>query len=473
MMGFFADITDRKQAEGALAQAKADVEAHVVELNHQATTDALTGLSNRKYFEQYLSGLITRSADKKPGSLAVLFLDLDRFKLINDTLGHKMGDLLLNDVAGRLQSCLRSEDVLARMGGDEFIAILPCCNRRSIAESVASRMIDSISRPFNIQGKRFVMGASIGLTSYPSDGTDTIVLLKNADAAMHKAKQAGGGSFCWFTKDVGVDNLQRADMEMDICVALEKGQFNVYYQPIVSLDNRNIFAAEALLRWEHPEKGMISPSLFIPIAEEIGAIGRIGDYVLRAACAQTMAWRDEGIHLSQIGVNVSVRQIRDAGWLDSVSAALSDTGLDARCLNLEVTETDFAADQESIRETLRKVHELGIGMAIDDFGIGQSSLSRLKDFPGIHLKIDGSFVRDIEQNKRDNVLLRSIIEMAHNQSIQVTAEWVENEQQVEILRRIGCNFAQGYFISPALSADQFRDFAVERVFSTKRGSRAA
>jgi EAL domain-containing protein (putative c-di-GMP-specific phosphodiesterase class I) len=245
---------------------------------------------------------------------------------------------------------------------------------------------------------------------------------------------------------------------MEIRAALEKGQFSLCYQPIVSLAAGNIVAAEALLRWEHPEKGMISPSLFIPIAEDIGMIGQIGDYVLRAACAQTKAWRDEGIHLSQIGVNVSTRQIRDASWFDSVGAVLSETGIDARCLSLEVTETDFAADYGSIKKTLRKVQELGIRTAIDDFGMGQSSLSRLRDFPVSHLKIDGSFVRDIEHNKNDNALVRSIVEMAHSQGIDVTAEWVETESQMEILRSIGCDFVQGYFISPALPAEAFGDF---------------
>jgi diguanylate cyclase (GGDEF)-like protein len=391
----------------------------------------------------------------------VLFLDLDKFKLINDTLGHKIGDLLLIEVGERLQSCLRSEDVLARMGGDEFTVILPRCNRRSIAQSVAVRMIDSFNRPFDIQGHRFVVGASIGLASCPVDGADTVSLLKHADAAMYKAKQSGRGTFRWYSGDVGVENQQRADMEMDIRAALENGQFNVHYQPIVSLEDGNIIAAEALLRWEHPEKGMISPSLFIAIAEEIGLIGQIGDYVLRAACFQTMAWREQGIYLSQIGVNVSTGQIHEAGWLDSVIAVLTDTGLDARCLNLEVMEADFATDYESVRETLQKVRKLGICMAIDDFGMGQSSLGRLKDFPVSHLKIDGSFVRDIERNKNDNDLVRSIVDMAHRQGIKVTAEWVENEWQMEILRSIGCDFAQGYFISPALPAEAFGDFIRE------------
>ena len=459
-------LGDASEMASQARNAKEQIEESVVKLAYQASHDALTGLPNRNYFEQHLSELITGSAGKKLRSMAVLFLDLDKFKLINDALGHKVGDLLLIETGERLQSCLRSRDLLARMGGDEFTVILP--RSRSIAQSVASRMIDSISRPFEIQGHRFVIGVSIGLASYPSDGADAVSLLKHADAAMYRAKQAGRGTFRWFTGEVDVDNQQRVDMEMDIRTALEKGQFNVYYQPIVSLQDGNILAAEALLRWEHPEKGVISPSLFIPIAEEIGMIGQIGDYVLRTACAQTIAWRDEGIHLSQIAVNVSTRQVRDASWLDSVSAVLLDTGLDARCLNLELTETDFATDYGSMRETLRKVQELGIGLAIDDFGIGQSSLSRLKDFPVIHLKIDGSFVRDIEHNEDDSALVRSIIEMAHGQCMKVTAEWVETESQMEILRSMSCDFAQGYFISPALRAEAVGDFIREWTFAQQK-----
>jgi len=458
-------LGDASEMASQAKNAKEQIKENAIELAYQASHDALTSLPNRQYFEQHLSELITGSASRKSRSMTVLFLDLDKFKLINDTLGHKVGDLLLIETGERLQSCLRSDDLLARMGGDEFTVILPRCRSRSIAGVVASRMIDSISRPFDIQGHKFVIGASIGLASYPSDGTDTITLLKHADAAMYKAKQAGRGTFRWFTGDVDVDNQQRANMEMDIRSALEKGQFNVYYQPIVSLEDGNILVAEALLRWDHPDKGMISPSLLIPIAEEIGLIGKIGDYVLRMACAQTMAWRDEGIYLSQIAVNVSTRQVRDVGWLDSVSAALADTGLDARCLNLELTETDFAADYESMGETLQEVQKLGICLSIDDFGMGQSSLSRLKDFPVIHLKIDGSFIRDIEFNNSDDALVRSIIEMAHGQCMKVTAEWVETESQMEILRSIGCDFAQGYFISPALPADKFREFARTRLAS--------
>lgn len=440
----FSDISERKTHEDALA--------------YQATHDALTGLPNRQYFEQYLKDLISKRPGRRVSPMVVLFLDIDKFKMINDTMGHEAGDKLLVEVAERLQECLRSEDLLARMGGDEFTVIVPRCNKCSSAQRIATRMIESISRPFDIKGHKFVIGASIGLAGYPRDGEDVVELLKHADAAMYKAKQAGRGRFQWYSGDVDVENHQRAEMEMDLRTALEKCQFEVYYQPIVSLEDGSIHAAEALLRWEHSEKGMISPSLFIPIAEEIGIIGDIGDYVLRTACLQTMMWRDEGIYLSHISVNLSTRQICDLAWLESVETAVSETGIEPDRLDLEVTETDFAVDYDLIIEKLRDVQALGVGISIDDFGMGQSSLSRLRDFPVMHLKIDGSFVRDIERNKSDLALVRSIVEMARGQGIRVTAEWVENESQIEMLRSIGCDYAQGFHISPALPAEEFAKF---------------
>lgn len=455
----FSDISERK--------------AHEEMLSHQATHDSLTGLPNRESFERHLRERTASAAGQKRKMFDLMFMDLDKFKLINDALGHKVGDLLLVAVADRLRSCLRPNDVLARMGGDEFTVILQSAGRRSLTESVAARIIDSISRPFEIEGHKLVIGVSFGLAACPSDGTDSVTLLKHADAAMYKAKEAGRGTFRWFTGEVEAENRLRADMERDLRHALEDNHLKVHYQPVVRLDDGSLHGAEALMRWEHDEKGMISPSLFIPIAEEIGLIGLIGDYVLRTACSQTMAWRDEGMQLSQIGVNVSTVQIRDTSWLDSVKAAISNSGLDPRHLVLELTESDFAADYQSLRASLHEVQQLGIGISIDDFGMGQSSLSRLKDFDVIELKIDGSFVRDIEHDENDRALLKSIIEMAHDQGIKVTAEWVETEAQRDILRASGCDFAQGYFFSPPLPADEFRAFALEQMPSAKRKRRAA
>ena len=455
----FSDISERK--------------AHEEALSYQASHDSLTGLPNRECFERHLRERTASAAGQKRKAFDVMFMDLDKFKQINDTLGHNLGDLLLVAVADRLRSCLRSNDVLARMGGDEFTVIVQSAGRRSFTESVAARITDSIRRPFEVGGRKFVIGVSFGLAAYPSDGTDSVTLLKHADTAMYKAKEAGRGTFRWFTGEAEAENRQRADMERDLRRALENNHLKAHYQPVVRLDDESLYGAEALLRWEHDEKGMISPSLFIPIAEEIGLIGSIGDYVLRTACSQTMAWRDEGMQLSQINVNVSTAQIRDPRWLDLVRAAVSSSGIDPSHLVLELTETDLAADHQFLRASLHKVQELGIGIAIDDFGMGQSSLSRLKDFAVIHLKIDGSFVRDIEYNENDKALLNSIIQMAHDQGIKVTAEWVETEAQADILRSSGCDFAQGFFFSPPLPVDEFRAFALEQVPSAKRKRRAA
>ena len=452
----------------AVEAAKEEIEEKAVELGHQSTHDSLTGLPNRASFESSLGEHTASAVGKKRKVFDVMFMDLDRFKLINDALGHKVGDLLLVAVADRLRSCLRSNDALARMGGDEFTVIVQSGGRRSFTESVAARIIDSISRPFEIEGHKFVIGVSFGLAAYPSDGTDSVTLLKHADSAMYKAKEAGRGTFRWFTGEAEAENRLRADMERDLRHALEDNHFQVHYQPIVRLDDGTLHSAEALLRWDHPEKGMICPSLFIPVAEEIGLINTIGDYVLRTACSQTMAWRDEGMQMSQISVNVSTVQIRDTGWLDSVKAAISDSGLDPRHLVLELTESHFAADYRSLRTSLQKVQRLGIGIAIDDFGMGQSSLSRLKDFAVIELKIDGSFVRDIEYNENDKALLNSIIQMAHDQGIKVTAEWVETEAQANILRSSGCDFAQGFLFSPPLPVDKFRAFALAQTRKRKR-----
>ena len=501
VLGVFWDITERKRAEEEILQAKAELERLNAELeqalvvvkqsamladhargdaeekarvlDHASTHDSLTGLPNRQYLEARVQEHCEQAAAGKSVSFTVMFLDLDQFKLINDTLGHNAGDLVLVEVAARLRSCLRAEDILARMGGDEFTVIPHRRQSRSPVESVAVRILGSISRPYEIKGRRLVIGASIGLAMYPADGTDATTLLRHADAAMYKAKQAGRGTFRWYAGGTDTDDLVRLDLEGNLQSALDENQLRVYYQPIISLRDGSLRGAEALLRWEHPQRGMISPSVFIPVAEETGLITPIGDYVLRTACAQAKAWIDEGMPLSVIGVNVSIVQMRDDTWLDGVKAALSDTGLDAERLSLELTETAFTSDPHSLASLLRKIRGLGVGVAIDDFGMGHSSLSRLKDLPVSHLKIDGSFVRDAEDNDSGKAMLASIIEMAHNLGMEAIAEWVETKAQVESLRSSGCDFAQGYFFSPPLPADRFRAFALERTAPVSRKRRAA
>lgn len=461
---------------GQCATSWSDVserKAYEHELQMRSVHDPLTGLLNRQGFEERLGERLETNTGRGRSRLVVLFLDLDKFKIINDAMGHKVGDMLLVEVSRRLQSCLRSDDALARIGGDEFTAILSRCQRRSSAESVASRMLDVIGRPFDIQGHRFVIGASIGMAACPADGDDAGTLLKRADAAMYRAKQDDGVSIRWFSCDVDKDDLLRLELEADIRTALEQQQFRVCYQPIVRLADGSVHGAEALLRWEHPEKGMISPCLFIPIAERIGLMGAVGDWVLRSACGQAANWSSEGLVEPRMSVNVSAAQLREPGWLDSVRTALLDSGLAPEYLDLEITESDLSEDNGVLAEVLREARTLGIGICIDDFGVGQSSLSRFRDFPVTGLKIDGSFVIDVEHSPRDRALLQSIIDMARAQSVHVTAEWVETEAQMKFLHNAGCDFAQGYAFGPPLLPDKFREFAAQRASSTQRGRRAA
>lgn len=483
------DMTDRKLAEEELREANAEIDAvnrqlvsalsqanelarvaalareqieeDAVELNHQATHDALTGLPNRKYFGQHLGDLVIGSATGKSHSLAVLFLDLDRFKLINDTLGHKVGDLLLVEVSKRLLTCLRSEDVLARMGGDEFTVVLPNCRSRATAEAVAARMIDSISQPFIIQGHKFVIGVSIGLARCPADAADPVTLIKYADAAMYKAKELGRNNCQIFSDEISRQNQARAEMERDLRLAVERDELKVYYQPIVDVKTMRLMGAEALLRWDHPQKGMISPGLFMPLAEETGLILQVGKTVLETACRQCKSWHGAGHTELEISVNVSPVQLCDITFVSEVDNALSKAGLAPHFLRLEVIETALARNDNDELAVLGILRALGTSICIDDFGIGYSSLSRLNEFPIDHLKIDGHFIRNIQHSHKDKAMAESIIVMAHNLGIRVTAEWVEDERQMAIVESMDCDCAQGYLISPGLSSEAFEEFIYE------------
>jgi len=450
----FSDVSEQKRQEQ--------------KLSYQSTHDALTGLANRSCLEADLRACAETAAEEGGQPFALVFLDLDKFKMINDTLGHKMGDQMLVAVADRLKTCLRAGDMLARMGGDEFTLILTDSDDAGTIEAIAARILDALSRPFEIGDHRFVIGASMGIARCPADGTTATDLLKHADAAMYRAKQAGRGTFRWYSGDFDRDNQARVEIERDLRTACDNDQFAIHYQPIVRLADGGMHGAEALLRWEHPEKGLISPSLFIPVAEDIGLIRCIGQRVLKEACAQTKVWQDDGIGEFHVSVNISTSQIRDPGWMSTVKGALASSRLDPRHLTLELTETGFASDRGGLAGILLMASDLGVAIAIDDFGVEYSSLGRLKEFPVVHLKIDGSFVREIEHSRSDEALLRSIVNMAHSQGIKVTAEWVETLAQYEILRSSGCDYAQGYFISPALPAAEFHEFVINRANSAQR-----
>lgn len=442
----FSDITKRKKDEQAL--------------DYQARHDALTGLANRRFFTETLADLTSRKTKRSKDHLALLFIDLDRFKHINDTLGHKVGDLLLVEVSKRLNHCLRDYDFLARVGGDEFTAILGAISDTGEVDKVADRMLESLMMPFDIQKHRFTIGASIGIALFPDDAVDADTLVKNADSAMYAAKEAGRNRVHWFTRRGSNDTSRRQDTERELRNALDNGELAVFYQPIVNLASRRIERAEALLRWNHPERGMVSPGLFIPVAEETGLIHPIGDYVLTEACRSARRWNELGFTDMDVAVNLSSSQFQSADLLDRISDIIVGSGMDVSRLLFEMTESTLAESEEREADVLFHLRDMGIRISIDDFGIGFSSLARLKRFPFIHLKVDGSFVREITTSREDQALTKLIVDMAHTIEVTVTAEWVENEDQLEIIRAIGCDFAQGYLISPPLPADNFEDYLV-------------
>ncbi|MCX6346055.1 MAG: EAL domain-containing protein [Armatimonadetes bacterium] len=438
--------------------AKGEIEENAVELSHQATHDALTGLPNRHYFEQHLSKLIKSASGKKLRSLAVLFIDLDNFKMVNDTLGHKAGDALLVDTAARLSSCLREGDILARMDGDEFTILLDNINSKDAPAKVAQRILEQISMPYEIVGSRLVIGASIGVSICPDNATDVVGLLKFADAAMYKAKEMGRNNCQFFSDEISQANMTRIEMEQDLRLAIERDMLKVYYQPIVDIKTMQIAGAEALLRWDHPEKGMISPGMFIPVAEETGLILQMGKLVLETACKQCRSWHDMGYDDFEMSVNVSPIQLSDIGFVSEVDEALSQVGLPPGSLKIEVTETTLAKNENDELDVLGILKSLGVSICLDDFGVGFSSLSRLNKLPISHLKIDGYFIRNCDQNQNDRAMTESIIVMAHNLGMRVTAEWVEDQEQMATIRSLDCDYAQGYLISPALAADAFESF---------------
>ena len=450
------NITERKKYEGLL--------------DYQAHHDGLTSLPNRLLFKKELSKFLSNHNKKQ---CAVLFIDLDKFKMVNDTMGHQAGDLLLMETAARLNSCLRDGDILARMGGDEFTVLLK--DTRSIDDParIAQRMLERLTDPIEIFGNNLAIGASIGISTYPNNAFDSEGLLKTADSAMYKAKELGRNNYQFFSEEINQANIARVELENDLRLALENNDIKVYYQPITNVKTMKITGAEALLRWEHPIKGIISPDQFIPVAEETGLIIPMGNMVMETACKQCKRWQDMGYADIEISVNVSAIQMRGIGFISEVNRILSQSCLSQKSLILEITETTIATDENDIVETLSVLKELGVRISLDDFGVGYSSLSRLKVLPIAHLKIDEIFTSNIDCNNEDKAMTESIIMMAHKLGIKVTAEWIENERQLEIMKSLDCDFAQGYLISPALSADAFESFIGEWHFEANNLADAA
>jgi len=442
-IGVFADITSIKEAQDRL--------------EYTAHHDALTGLPNRVLFRDRLEQALAVSR-RNSGGVALLFVDLDRFKVINDTLGHEAGDLLLQEVARRLVGCMREEDTVARMGGDEFVVIQKGIVQPEDAALLATRMLAEINRPFSLSGHEIMTSLSIGISLYPQDGEDVSALLKNADAALYRAKEKGRDGYQYYSNEMTAAGIERLELESDLRQALQRGEFRVHYQPQVDLATGRIVGAEALVRWQHASRGMIPPSVFIPMAEDNGMIGQIGEWVLNTACTDAKAWQTAGLPGLRMAVNVSGRQVGIDRVADKVAAVLRNSGLAPQFLEIEVTESVVMQDAARAISTLNALRDMGVTLAIDDFGTGYSSLSYLKRFPLNKLKIDKSFIDGMVDDPDDAAIVMAIIAMAQSLRHTVIAEGVETEAQIERLRAYGCDEIQGYFFSPPLPADQFAEF---------------
>ena len=425
-------------------------------LNYLAHYDRLTGLSNRQYFHEKFERAITR-ARRSNRLVALFFVDLDNFKIVNDTLGHNAGDQVLMQTAQRLQSCVRAGDMIARLGGDEFAVLVEEINSPLGAEVMGKKLLKALAEPSIVDGRPISVTASIGITMYPTDDGDASALLKNADIAMYQAKENGRNGLRFFTERMHSQLIQYHRTESELREALDAGQFYLVFQPKMDLHDGTLRGLEALLRWTHPERGNIEPKEFIPIAEASGQIVPLGNWVIEQACRHVQAWRTFGIAVPQISVNVSALQFNQPNFHEQVGAILERTDAPAELLELELTEGVLIEDTDRVQECLLRLKSVGLRLGIDDFGTGHSCLSYLRRFPIDVLKIDKSFVSDIGKNSDGEAICAAIISMAQRLNLETVAEGIETEQQLRFLQSNGCSAGQGYFFSPPVAADQLRD----------------
>lgn len=439
-VSLFHDITELKQNRD--------------QLEHQAYHDALTGLPNRQLFHDRVEMTIAH-AHRHQEKFAVIFIDMDNFKNINDCYGHHIGDLFLKEVASRLKKCCRDVDTVARLGGDEFTVILPDIRGTELATSVARRIITALEKPFIMGESKIYSGASLGITLYPQDGISTETLLKNADMAMYKAKQQGKGTYVFYTEGITSAVMYRINLENGLRNAMQKKQFLLHYQPVVEVDSGRITGCEALIRWQ-PEAGkIIPPNDFIPLAEEIDLISPLGDWVIDVACRQIAEWRQSGFSDLSVAVNLSSTKFQEVQLPDKINTVLKKYDLPSSVLKIELTETTVMEDVAAVKDNMEKLHRMGIGIALDDFGTGYSSLSYLKQFPLETIKIDRAFVLDLVDNLPDQAVARSIISLCHDLGMQVVAEGIETEQQLDFFRRNKCEKYQGYLFSKPITGTEF------------------
>ena len=419
-------------------------------LRFLANYDELTGLPNRTLFRDRLEHALAHARhDHK--SLALLFLDMDDFKKINDTFGHATGDELLRAFAARLKACVRSGDTVARLGGDEFTILLEQLPDARYATQVATKILEALQHPFQLGGHEVFSNTSIGVTLYPEDGAEVETLLKNADAAMYRAKEQGPGRYQFFTTEMNTRAFERLVLENQLRRAEENNEFVLHFQPVLNLNTRTPDIAEALVRWQHPERGLCQPDQFIPVAEERGVILAIGEWVLEAACAELRALQNAARHPARIAVNVSARQFRQPEWVENVARIIRDRAVDPQLLELELTESTLIYDIDATVATLRRLKDLGVRLAVDDFGIGYTSLVYLKRFPLDTVKIDRSFIRDVAEGGEDAAIVDALLAMAHRLRLEVTAEGVETQAQLEFLRERGCDRVQGFLLAQPMA----------------------
>ncbi|MBA3755932.1 MAG: EAL domain-containing protein, partial [Nitrosomonas sp.] len=428
-------------------------EHRIVEM---ATHDVLTGLPNRNLLQDRIVQALAHDR-RSQEQAAVLFIDLDNFKVVNDSLGHAVGDQLLQEVAARLTATVRSEDTVARQGGDEFIVLLPNLANAQDAEVVAQKILDELIRPYYIQEKELHVGGSIGIALFPSDGEDMATLLKNSDIAMYHAKEDGRNNYQFFASEMNNLVAEKHTLSTYLRNALKRDELLLHYQPVFGMPGGKLISMEVLLRWQHPQQGSIPPAKFIPLAEENGMIVPIGEWVLRQSCLQIRAWQEQGYDVPKLAINLSIRQFRQKALVVDIMRILNETGVEASCLALEITESMLVENVETTIKTLNQLSALGFEISIDDFGTGYSSLSYLKRYPIDTLKIDQSFVRDIATDPDDAAIIEAIIAMARSLKMKVLAEGVETYEQLTFLTRQGCNLFQGFYFSRPLPATEFRN----------------
>jgi len=443
--GIYSDISQQKRTE--------------TKLNILAHYDLLTNLPNRALFQDSLRNAVSK-AKRNNTQIALMFIDLDNFKMINDTLGHDYGDLLLIEVAKRVKNVLRVEDTVSRLGGDEFTIILEDIQDTSYPSIVAQKVIDTLSEPIQLKDEMGYIGASVGISIFPDDSDDIEQLIKNADMAMYTAKNGGKNVYKYFTDDMNADASERLEMSNDLRSAIKNNQLKLYYQPIMNVKNNSLEAFEALVRWEHPRLGLITPENFIPLAEEGGFMAKVGQWILKHACKQIKFMQDQGFR-TKVTVNISSKQLTQNNLDQTLIAIIKDTKIDPKLLELEVTEDFLMEDLKKVNTALSNLKKIGVATAIDNFGTGYSSLMHIKKLPITKLKIDQSFIHDIPNDKDGMQIAETIITLANKLSLEVVAEGVENEEQVKYLSSLGCNLLQGYYFSEPIPEDEINIFIKE------------